>query len=64
MLGDYSYITHVRSLISVEVRQNVFAMPIDRSIDLDEDTDLSHNHGACGGRRALPDASVRYAQGC
>jgi hypothetical protein len=66
MLGDYSYITHVESLIEVlKSGQNVFAMPIDRGIDIDEDTDLSHIvtvHGALVA--ALPDVTVRYSEGC
>ena len=43
MLGDYSYITHVESLIEVlRSGNNVFAMPIDHGVDVDEHTDLGH----------------------
>ena len=66
MLGDYSYITHVESLIEVlKSGHNVFAMPIDRGVDLDEDTDLAHVvtvHDASS--RRCPTVSVRYAEGC
>ena len=66
MLGDYSYITHVKSLIEVlKSGQNVFAMPIDNGIQLDENTDMAHIvtvHDALAA--ALPDATVRYAEGC
>jgi beta-glucosidase len=66
MLGDYSYITHVESLIEVlKSGQNVFAMPIDRGIDIDEDPDLSHIVTVRDALvAALPDATVHYAQGC
>jgi beta-glucosidase len=66
MLGDYSYITHVESLIEVlKSGDNVFAMPIDRGIHLDEHIDLGHVvtvHDALVA--ALPDVMVRYVEGC
>ncbi|HEX2783152.1 MAG TPA: glycoside hydrolase family 3 C-terminal domain-containing protein, partial [Ilumatobacteraceae bacterium] len=66
MLGDYSYITHVESLLEVlRSGDNVFAMPIDRGIDIDEHTDLGHVitvHDALVS--ALPTVTVRYTEGC
>ena len=43
LLGDYSYITHVESLIEVlRSGRNVFAMPIDHGVDIDETSDMDH----------------------
>ena len=66
MLGDYSYITHVESLLEVlKSGQNVFAMPIDRGIDLDEHTDIGHVVTVYDALvSALPETTVRYAEGC
>lgn len=65
LLGDYSYATHVESLLEVlKSGRNVFAMPIDR-VDLDGETDLGHVvtvHDALVA--ALPGVSVTYEQGC
>lgn len=65
LLGDYSYATHVESLLEVlKSGRNVFAMPIER-VDLDGETDLGHVvtvHDALVA--ALPGASVTYEQGC
>ena len=64
MLGDYSYVTHVESLIEVlKSGNNVFAMPIERGVDIDEHTDLDHVvtvHDALVA--ALPDVDVRIAE--
>jgi beta-xylosidase len=66
MLGDYSYVTHVESLIELlKSGNNVFAMPIDRDMAIERDTDLGHIvtvHDALVA--ALPDVTVRYAEGC
>jgi beta-glucosidase len=66
MLGDYSYITHVESLIEVlKSGNNVFAMPIDRDMAIEQDTDLGYIvtvHDALVS--ALPEVTVRYAEGC
>jgi beta-glucosidase len=66
MLGDYSYVTHVESLLEVlKSGQNVFAMPLDRGIDLDEHTDIGHVVTVYDALvAALPDTTVRYAEGC
>ncbi len=43
LLGDYSYVAHVESLVEVlKSGQNVFAMPLDHGADIDADRDLSH----------------------
>ena len=66
MLGDYSYITHVESLLEVlKSGRNVFAMPIDRGVNLDEVADLAHVVTVHDTLVAtLPAATVRYAEGC
>ncbi len=67
MLGDYSYITHVESLLEVLKRgRNVFAMPIDRGIDVDEDIDLGprRHRRTTRSPRHCPTPTVRYAEGC
>lgn len=66
LLSDYSYVTHVESLIEVlKSGRNVFAMPIDRGVDIDGVTDLSHVvtvHDAL--REAMPAVELRFAEGC
>jgi beta-glucosidase len=66
MLGDYSYITHVESLVEVlRSGNNVFAMPIDHGVDVDEHTDLGHVTNVFDELVLLrPDADVRHAAGC
>ena len=67
MLGDYSYITHVESLIEVlKSGDNVFAMPIDRDMAIERGhRPRIHRHRS---RRARLGASrtstVRFAEGC
>jgi beta-glucosidase len=66
LLGDYSYITHVESLIEVlKSGNNVFAMPIDHAVRIDETPDLGHIttvHDALVA--SLPNVTMRYAEGC
>ena len=66
MLGDYSYITHVESLVEVlRSGDNVFAMPIDHGVDIDEHADIGHVTDVLAELVARrPDATVRYAPGC
>ena len=66
LFGDYSYVTHVESLLEVlKSGNNVFAMPIEHGVDLDPVDDLDRFPTI---RRALtdlmPDADIRYARGC
>jgi beta-glucosidase len=66
MLGDYSYATHVESLVEVlRSGDNVFAMPLDEGVDIDDRTNLDHV-GTVHGElvRALPDVEVRFRRGC
>lgn len=66
LLGDYAYVTHVESLLEVlRSGNNVFSMPIEHGVDLDDQLSLDHVgtvHGALA--RALPDVELRFAQGC
>jgi beta-glucosidase len=66
LLGDYAYVTHVESLLEVlRSGNNVFAMPIEHGVDVDDQLSLDHVgtvHGSLA--RALPDAEIRYALGC
>ena len=66
LLGDYSYITHVESLIEVlRSGRNVFAMPIDHGVDIDETSDMDHVGTVRGSlTRRMPGASVRFVEGC
>lgn len=66
MLGDYSYVAHVESLIEVlRSGRNVFAMPITDDAELDDQTDLSHVGTVLG---ELPsrfaDAAISHVHGC
>jgi beta-glucosidase len=66
MLADYSYITHVESLVEVlRSGNNVFAMPVDHGVDIDDQTDLGHVTTVFDELVLRhPGAQVRYAQGC
>ncbi|MEZ5220554.1 MAG: glycoside hydrolase family 3 N-terminal domain-containing protein [Ilumatobacteraceae bacterium] len=66
LLGDYSYITHVESLVEVlRSGQNVFAMPLDHGVDIDETSDIDHVGTVRGSMvRRLTGVEVRHAPGC
>jgi beta-glucosidase len=66
MLGDYAYVTHVESLIEVlRSGNNVFAMPIEQGVEIDDQMSLDHVGTVEGAlRRALPDVEFRFADGC
>ena len=66
MLGDYAYIAHVESLLEVlRSGNNVFAMPIDHQVEIDDQSNLDHIGTVQGALvRALPDVDVRFAPGC
>ncbi len=66
MLGDYSYISHVESLIEVlRSGRNVFAMPIEHGVDIDDRTTLDHVGTVYSSLvRSLADVTVNYALGC
>lgn len=66
MLGDYSYATHVESLVEIlRTGDNVFAMPLDEGVDIDDRTSLDHVGTVYGElARALPDVDVSWSQGC
>ncbi len=66
MLGDYSYITHVESLVEVlRSGDNVFAMPVDHGVDIDANADLRHIRDVFT-ELALrrPADSLTYSRGC
>ncbi|MEZ5219540.1 MAG: glycoside hydrolase family 3 C-terminal domain-containing protein [Ilumatobacteraceae bacterium] len=66
LLGDYSYITHVESLIEVlRSGKNVFAMPLDHGVDIDETADMDHVGTVRGSLvRRRPEVTVHWAEGC
>jgi beta-glucosidase len=66
MLGDYSYLAHVESLIEVlKSGRNVFAMPLDHGVGVAEKGALDHIDPVLDAlRTALPDAEIGYEQGC
>lgn len=65
MLGDYSYITHVESLVEVlKSGRNVFSMPLGGGAVI-ADTDVGHIVTVRDAlAAALPQTTVRYAEGC
>ena len=66
MLGDYAYVTHVESLIDVlRSGNNVFAMPVEHGVDIDDQMSLDHVGTVQGALvRALRGVDVRIAVGC
>ena len=66
LLGDYSYITHVESLLEVlKSGRNVFAMPLDHGADVDEQADLADVGTVLDELRArLTMAEVVHVEGC
>lgn len=66
MLGDYSYITHVESLVEVlKSGDNVFAIPVEHDVDIAAEANLDHIATILDALTAsLPDSTVAYAKGC
>lgn len=66
MLGDYSYLAHVESLLDVlKSGNNVFAMPLEHGADIDEHLDLAHVGNVLDELTArLPDAVITHVAGC
>jgi beta-glucosidase len=66
MLGDYSYLAHVESLVEVlKSGRNVFAMPLDHGADVDEDGDMSHVGVILDElRERWPDTDIVHVPGC
>lgn len=66
LLGDYSYIAHVESLLEVlRSGNNVFAMPIHHGVGVDEHTSLGDVDTVVAAlRRVSPGATVTYDRGC
>ena len=66
VLGDYSYLAHVESLLEVlKSGRNVFAMPLDHGADVDEDNDMAHVGVVLDEVRArLTSSEIRHAPGC
>ena len=66
MLGDYSYLAHVESLLDLlQSGQNVFAMPIEHGADVDSVADLTHVGTVVDElRMRLAGVEVVTAQGC
>lgn len=66
LLGDYSYLAHVESLIEVlKSGRNVFAMPLEHGVGIEESDDLERIETVRAAlARHLPDSRVEFAQGC
>ena len=66
LLGDYSYLAHVESLVDLlRSGNNVFAMPLEHGADVDITADLSHVGNVFDELRSrLPGTDVSYAKGC
>jgi beta-glucosidase len=66
MVGDYAYICHVESLLDMaRSGGNVFAVPVDPDLTIDDFDDLSHVGTVLDAlTRRFPQSTVRYAQGC
>ncbi|MEZ5294968.1 MAG: glycoside hydrolase family 3 C-terminal domain-containing protein [Ilumatobacteraceae bacterium] len=66
LLGDYSYLAHVESLIEVlKSGRNVFAMPLDHGVGIEESDDLDRIETVAAAlARHLPDSTVEYERGC
>lgn len=66
LLGDYSYLAHVESLLDLlKSGNNVFAMPLEHGADVDEDLDLAHVGTVLDELTArLPNSTVVHAVGC
>ena len=66
LLGDYSYLAHVESLLEVlKSGNNVFAMPLEHGADVDEELDLAHVGNVLDELTArLPGASITHVAGC
>lgn len=66
LLGDYSYLAHVESLIEVlKSGRNVFAMPLDHGVGIEESDDLERIETiAAALERHLPNSTVEYERGC
>lgn len=67
MLGDYSYLAHVESLLDLlkSGSSNVFALPLDHGADVDVELDLAHVGTVLDELRArLPEAEVEFVMGC
>ena len=67
LLGDYSYLAHVESLLEVlKSGRNVFAMPLDHGADVDDAGRPRRTSArcstSCGAR--CPTADVVHAEGC
>lgn len=66
LLGDYSYLAHVESLLEVlKSGNNVFAMPLEHGADVDEHLDLAHVGNVLDELTArLPGAEIAHVAGC
>ncbi|MAT06831.1 MAG: beta-glucosidase [Acidimicrobiaceae bacterium] len=66
LLGDYSYPAHVESLIEVlKSGQNVFAMPIDQGVGIEESDEIARIPTVLDAlRRHLPTSDVVHSEGC
>jgi beta-glucosidase len=66
MVGDYAYICHVESLLDMaRSGGSVFAIPIDPDMTIDDFDNLGHVGTVLDSLvTALPQASIRHAQGC
>ena len=66
MLGDYSYVAHVESLVDLmDSGENVLALPIEDGAAVGDTVDLGHVTTVLAGlRKELVDADVTHVRGC
>jgi beta-glucosidase len=66
MLGDYSYIVHVESLLDMaRSGRNVFSIPIDPDMTIDDFDDLTHVTTVLDSLvPRMPDSQLTYVAGC
>lgn len=66
MLGDYSYVAHVESLVDLMTSgENVMALPIEDGAELDATTDLGYVTTVLSGlRERFEDTDITHVRGC
>ena len=65
MVGDYSYVVHIESLLEVlKSGRNVFSIPVDAGLDVSEQIDLGHIGTVVAELERLPERTITYERGC
>ena len=66
MVGDYAYVVHIESLLEVlRSGRNVFSMPVEAGLDVDDQIDLRHIGTVVAElARHWPDAAIVHERGC